>query len=292
MSLFLQSLIEGLLLGGIYAVIAVGMTLIMGVMKIINLAHGALMVVAMYICYALLAYLGINVYIGIFIAVPALFGIGFLLQRFCIRRVTEVVTVLPETQVLLTLAIGMAVIEILRAIFTSNYHSVDIPGISGRAIYLGEISIDISMLIGFFGAAVLILGLHLFLTRSDLGKSIRATAQDADAARYLGVNTRYVTSLTFGIGTALAAAGGALLLPAYYIFPDVGGMFTLKAFIVTILGGMGSTVGAMSGGLLLGVAESLGATYWSMGYKDVIGFIIFILVLLFMPGGLKTVIGR
>jgi len=292
MEFFFESLIEGLLLGGIYAVVAVGMTLIMGVMKIINLAHGAIMVVAMYICYALFVTLGLNPYIGIFVAMPALFGIGYLLQRYSIRRVTEVITVLPETQVLLTLAIGMALIEIMRFIFTSNYQTVPVPGVSGKTLYLGEISMNVPMIIGFVVAIGLIMGLHLFITRTDLGKSIRATAQDPDAAKYMGVNTRNVTCLTFAIGSMLAAAGACLLLPAYYLFPDVGHAFTLKAFIVTILGGMGSTVGALSGGLVLGVAESLGASYWQMGYKDVIGFVIFILVLLFLPGGLKTVIGR
>ena len=292
MTLFLEALVEGLLLGGIYAVVAVGMTLIMGVMEIINLAHGALMVVAMYIVYALYISLGLNPYIGMFVAVPALFCIGYLLQRYSIRRVTEVTTILPETQVLLTLAIGIALIEIMRFIFTSNYRTVKVPGISGKAIYLGQISMDIPMIIGFFSAICLIIGLHLFLTRTDYGKSIRATAQDADAAKYMGVNTRNVTSITFAIGSSLAAAGACLLLPAFYLFPDVGNAFTLKAFIVTVLGGMGSTIGALSGGLLLGIAESLGATYWSMGYKDVIGFVIFLLVLLLMPGGLKRIIGR
>jgi len=285
-------MIEGLLVGGIYAVVAAGMTLIMGVMKIINLTHGAIMVVAMYVCYSLYVALGWNPYIGIFVAMPVMFIIGYLLHRYSIRRVTEVITILPETQVLLTLAIGMILIEVMRLIFTSNYRCVEVSGVTGEALYLGNIALNKVMIVGFFGAIVLILGLHFFLTRTDFGKSIRATSQDAEAAKYMGINTRNVTCVTFGLGSALAAAGACLLLPTYYIFPDVGHMFTMKAFIVTILGGMGSTVGALSGGLVLGIAESLGASYWLMGYKDMIGLIIFILVLLFLPGGLKTILRR
>ena len=292
MTLFIQSLVEGLLLGGIYAVVGVGMTLIMGVMEIINLAHGALMMLSMYIIFAFYTTFGVNPYIGILFALPLMFIIGYCLQKFIIRRVTEVETLLPETQVLLTLAIGMALIEIIRVIFTSNYQTVEAPGISDNAFYFFDVCLNMSMVIGFLCALILILGLHLLLIKTDLGKSIRATSQDSIAAKYLGVNTLNITCITFGIGTALAAAGGGLLLPAYYLFPDVGHSFTLKAFIVTVLGGMGSTVGALSGGLVLGIAESFGATYWEMGYKDLISFTIFLLVLLFMPKGLKSILGR
>jgi len=292
MSLLLQALVGGLLLGGIYALIAIGMTLIMGVMRIINLAHGALMVMGMYISYALFKHFGLNVYLGIFVAVPALFFVGYILQRFIIRRVTEIETVLPETQVLLTLAIGLAIIELLRTIFTSNYQTVEIPGVSDNAFYFAGISMSYAMVIGFAGALILIAGLHFFLTGTDLGRSIRATAQDSEAARYMGVNTRHVTCITFGLGSALAAAGGILLLPAYYLYPAVGNAFTLKAFIITILGGMGGTVGAITGGVLLGIVESLAATYWSMGYQDLVGLVIFLLVLVFLPGGLQTLFKR
>jgi branched-chain amino acid transport system permease protein len=290
--LLLQALVGGLLLGGIYALIAIGMTLILGVMEIINLAHGALMVLGMYIAYELFSHFGIDVYLGMLVAVPALFIVGYLLQKFIIRRVTETVTVLPETQVLLTLALGLVIIELLRVIFTSDYQTVNIHGISGHAIYFAGASMSYALIIGFISALVLIAGLHFFLTRTDLGRSIRATAQDSEAARYMGVNTRKVTCITFGIGSALAAAGGILLLPAYYLYPDVGNAFTLKAFIITILGGMGSTVGALTGGLLLGVVESLTATYWNMGYQNLMGLIIFILVLVFLPGGLQTLLKR
>lgn len=291
MDLFLQSMIFGILLGGMYALIAMGMTLIMGVMKIINLAHGALVMVGMYVTFVCFKEFGLDPYLGMFVAMPVLFFLGCIIQKYMINRLVEVDSILPENQVLLTVGIMLVITESMRLIFKSDYRSVA-TSYSSKTFFMGDLSISLPMLIGFLIAMAFTLLLHLFLMKTDLGKSIRATAQDRDATIYLGVNASRVTMITFGIGSALAAAGGSLLLPLFYLWPDVGHFFTAKSFIITILGGMGSTMGAIIGGLILGIAESLGATYISMGYKDLVGLVIFLLVLLFLPGGFRSLSKR
>jgi len=289
--LFGQSVVSGVLLGSMYALIALGMTLIMGVMKIINLAHGAIVMVGMYVTYVCFQQFGIDPYLGMFVAMLVAFLIGCLIQKYMINILVKVESILPQNQVLLTIGIMLVLTEIARLIFKSDYRSVA-TGYSSNTIFLADMSISVPMLIGFFIAIAFTTLLHLFLTKTDLGKSIRATAQDRDAAVYMGVNASKITVITFGIGSALAAAGGSLLLPIFYLYPDVGQLFNAKSFIITILGGMGSTMGAIIGAIILGTAESLGATYISMGYKDLVGLIMFILVLLFLPGGLRSFVRR
>ncbi len=288
---FGQTVICGILLGGMYSLIAIGMTLIMGVMKIINLAHGALVMVGMYVVYICATNYGIDPYIGMFIAMPVLFFLGCLIQKYMINRLVEVDSILPENQVLLTVGIMLVLTEGIRLFFKSDYRSV-VTSYSSDTIYIGAMSISVPLVIGFIIAMAFTFLLHMFLTKSDLGKSIRATSQDRDAAIFMGVNSSKITMITFGLGAALAAAGGSLLLPLFYLFPDVGHLFTAKSFIITILGGLGSTWGAAIGGLVIGLSESLGATYISMGYKDVVGLVMFILVLLFLPGGIRSLVKR
>jgi branched-chain amino acid transport system permease protein len=286
MDVFLQTLVAGVLIGGIYGLIGIGMTLIMGVMGIINLAHGQLMMVAMYVTFALHAFLKIDPYLSLLVAMPALFLLGIFLQKTLLNPLMEVDAVLPENQVLMTVGMGMVLAEIARFIFSSDYKSV-ITSYTGSAFFLGNISFSVPMIIAFGFAVLLTVALFWFLLKTDLGRSIRATAQDKEAAILMGVNSGRITVITFGIGSALVAAAGSLLMPIFYLFPDIGGPFTLKAFVITILGGMGSTVGAIFGGVTLGIAESLGATYIGMGYKEMVGYVIFLLVLIFLPGGLK-----
>jgi len=286
MSLFFQALVSGLLKGGLYALIGMGMTLIMGVMGIINLAHGQIMMVAMYIAYSLFALAGIDPYLSLAVTAPAIFLLGAMIQKFLLNPLLRVETILPENQVLMTVGIGMVLTEVMRFIFLSDYKSVK-TSYSNQTVFWGDVSFSVPLMIDFVMAVGMTAALFLFLMKTDMGRSIRATAQDKMAAGLMGVNAERITVITFGIGSALAAAAGTLLMPIFYLYPDIGGPFTRKAFVICILGGLGSTVGAIFGGITLGLAEAFGATYAGMEFEDLISLVIFILALLFFPGGFK-----
>jgi branched-chain amino acid transport system permease protein len=295
LEVLLQTLISGLLLGGLYALIGIGMTLIMGVMKIINLAHGELMMVAMYIAYVLFSTFHIDPYLSILIAAPVLFILGILLQKYLINPVLKVEAIIPENQVILTVGIGMVLANIATIIFSSDYKTTPVE-YATKAWYLSdvwkaspiELSLSMAWSVSFVFALVITALLWFFLAKTDMGKSIRATAQDKDAALLMGVNVERMRVVTFGLGSALVGSAGCLFIPIYYLYPDLGGQFTLIAFVITILGGLGSTVGAIVGGLILGVFESLTSTYAGMGWAPVGRFMIFVAALIFVPGGIVS----
>ncbi|MCL5022383.1 MAG: branched-chain amino acid ABC transporter permease [Nitrospirae bacterium] len=299
LEVLLQTLISGILLGGLYALIGIGMTLIMGVMKIINLAHGELMMVAMYVAYWMFVLFHIDPYLSVLIATPLLFFLGVGIQKFLINPVLKVDSILPENQVILTVGIGMVLANLATIFFTADYRSTPV-NYATSAWYLSdywrsspiELSLSVPWTVSFGFALFITVALWFFLTKTDAGKSIRATAQDMETALLMGVNVKLMRVVTFGIGSGLVGAAGCLFIPIYYLFPSLGGQFTLIAFVITILGGLGSTVGAILGGLILGIFESMTATYVGMGWAPVGRFAIFIACLIFLPGGVASLLRR
>jgi branched-chain amino acid transport system permease protein len=282
MTVFFQSLISGILVGGVYALIGIGLTIIFGVMRVINFAHGDLLMLGMYLTWWIFSTLGLDPYASLVLTMPLLFLWGALLQTVIINRVLNA---LPQNQILLTIGLGLVMSNAVMLKFTSDYQILTTSYSSSSFDVLG-ISISLPLLYSFLVTAGITGVLFWFLQATDTGQAIRATAQDRDAAQLMGINVKRMSVLAFGLGTALAGTAGALLAPSYYIFPQVGGPFTLKAFVVVVLGGMGSVVGATLGGLLIGVTESLGAVYVASGLKEVVVYVLFLLILLFRPAGL------
>lgn len=280
--LFLQSLISGILVGGVYALIGIGLTIIFGVMRIINFAHGDIMMIGMYLTYNLFTLAGIDPFLSIVVCIPLMFLFGGLLQKVFINRVLNA---LPQNQILLTIGLGLIMSNTMMLIYTSDYKILTTEYSSGSFSLMG-LSISQPLAISFVITAVITALLYWFLMKTDMGQAIRATAQDRQAAQLMGINVKRMSIIAFGLGAALAGTAGALIAPTYYIFPQIGSSFTLKAFVITVLGGMGSVIGATLGGILIGIAESLGAVYISSGWKEVLVYVIFLLALLFKPSGL------
>lgn len=282
MTVFLQSLISGILVGGAYALIGIGLTLIFGVMRIINFAHGDLLMIGMYISFFLHEIWKIDPFVSIVIVIPLMFLFGAFLQKTLINRVLGA---LPQNQILLTIGIGLVMSNSVMLLFTSDYRILT-TSYSSASFKLGEISISTPLLISFLITTAITLMLYWFLLKTDTGQAIRATAQDRDAAQLMGINVRRMSIIATGLGAALAGTAGSLIAPTYYIYPQVGSAFTLKAFVIVVLGGMGSVLGATLGGVIIGATESLAAAYISSGLKELVVFVAFLLVLLFKPAGL------
>jgi branched-chain amino acid transport system permease protein len=282
MEIFIQSLISGILVGGVYALIGIGLTIIFGVMRVINFAHGDLLMLGMYGTYYLFAIGNVDPFVSILLTMPLMFLFGAFLQKVFINRILGA---LPQNQILLTIGLGLVMSNSVMLAFTSDYKILSTTYSSSSMTVMG-ISISTPLVISFLITALITVALYWFLLKTDTGQAIRATAQDREAARLMGINVKRMSIIAFGLGASLAATAGALISPTYYIFPQVGSSFTLKAFVITVLGGMGSIVGATLGGILIGVAESMGGVYAGSGWKEVIVFVLFLLVLLFKPAGL------
>jgi branched-chain amino acid transport system permease protein len=299
LELFLQTLIAGFLLGGLYGLIGLGMALIMGVMRVINLAHGDFMMIAMYIAYWLFTFYGLDPYLSVFVAAPVLFLFGLAIQKYLLTPVMKVESILPHNLVILTVGLAMVFSNLATVFFTGDYRSTPV-SYASNAWYLTdmwpaspiELSLSMPWTLSFVIAIIITIALWIFLSKTDTGKSIRATSQDLDAALLMGVNVNRVRMVTFGIGLVLVAAAGCLFIPIYYLYPALGRQFTNVGFVITVIGGMGSTNGAVIGGLILGIFESMTSTYIGMGWAPAGRFAIFVAALVFLPGGVASILRK
>jgi branched-chain amino acid transport system permease protein len=276
------SAISGVFLGAIYALVALGLTLIYGVLHIINFAHGALLMLAMYAVYFLWHLFGIDPYLAMLIVVPGGFLFGYALQRSVIGKASHG---RDEIVLLVTLGVAIVIENAALFLFSANERNVQVPyDLDG--IDLGVTYVVWPEIAALAGSLLITLALWGFMTHTDTGKAIRAVAKERQGARLVGINVEHIFAISFGIGTACVAAAASLLAPTYAVNPQFGYLFVLIAFTVVVLGGMGSFVGALVGGFVIGITEQLGRLFLGESLGLITISVIFILILLFRPTGL------
>jgi branched-chain amino acid transport system permease protein len=286
MDQFLSVLIAGLLLGGIYGLVALGLNLIFGVVRIVNFAQGELVMLSMYLTYWLYTQLGITPYVALLVVAPVLFVAGLLLQRWVLQPLQNE----PMMQIFATFGLVILFQNLVLGATGGQAMSVDWP-FAREVVQIGAIKVNGARLITFAAVTVITIGLHLFLRDTMPGRAIRAVIQDQRAARAMGINVERTYRLTFGVGAALAGVAGALLTPIFTLSPWIGNNFVLAAFAVVVLGGLGSVWGAYIGGLLVGLVEAFAGFYIDPALRQAIWFLIFIAVLILRPAGLLGQVG-
>jgi len=277
-----QAVINGLLIGGIYALVSIGVTLIFGVVKIVNFAQGEFVMIGMYISFFLANRFGIDPLASLLISMPVLFVIGVLLQHFLIRRVLALGDM---PQIFLTFALSLLLMNVGLLMFTANYRTVQ-TAYSEAAIHIGALYLSVTKLIAFAVAMALSGVLWLFLHATDLGKAMRAAAQNRDVAMLMGINPERVFCVAVGVSLALAGAAGSLLMPFYPAYPMVGQVFVLMAFVAVVLGTLGNVTGALIASLMMGVAESLGVQFVGADSGLIVVFVMLLATLALRPSGL------
>ena len=281
-NILFPSVLGGLTTGAVYALIALGLTLIYGVLHIINFAHGAALMVALYAVWWLKTALGIDPYAALPIVVCAMFALGYGLQRVVINRAAQG---RDENILLATLGIAIVLENVALMFFKSDTRSIE-TAYTLTTVAIGPAFIALPKLLALVGALLACALLMVFIQRSDLGRAIRAVAKEPMGAKLMGIDVEHVYAMSFGIGLACLGAAACFLLPAYYVNPQVGSGFVLVSFTIVVLGGMGSFGGALLGGLLIGVVESVCGLVWGESLGQIGIFVIFIAVLMFRPMGL------
>lgn len=281
-----QVVVSGILLGGVYALISIGLTLIFGVLRVVNFAHGEFLMIAMYASFWLFHLYGLDPYGSILLVVALLFLVGLLVEFLVIRPILKASA---SMQIAATVGLSTLLQNLALVTMTANYRSVE-TRLSKAVLSIGPLVLGVSRLVAFLVALAITGALFLFLQRSYLGKAIRCTAQDRTAALLMGINIDRVYLVTFAIGSALVGIAGALLMPLYPVFPTVGTYFVLAAFVVVVLGGLGNLTGALLGGFIIGLVEAFSG-FFVPELKEAVYFVVFIIVLLIRPTGLFGVVG-
>jgi len=281
---FGQILVNWLLLGSLYGAVALGFSLVWGIMNIVNLAHGALIIVGAYTAFWIYTQLHIDPYLGIPLTMAVLFIIGWIVQYVAINRVIRAPLLVTF---LLTFGLNLLIADLVQQFFSSDLRSIN-TAYAGNGINIGPTYIAFDRLTAAAIAILLTAALNYFLTRTRTGNAILATGMDRDAARLMGISIRHTYALTFAIGAALAGAAGAMLSELYPFDPSGGGTFTLRAFVIVVLGGLGTPWGVVAGGLVFGLAETIVPLIPGVGpgYDDAIAFAVLVIVLIFRPNGL------
>ena len=282
MTLVLQGIVSGLLFGGVYSLMAVGLTLIFGVMRVVNFAHGDMMVWGMYLAYVLAMRAGVDPYVSFLMCAAALFALGLAVQRGLVDRIVDAP---HEMQILLMLGVALVLENVALLAFGPEPTRVRSP-LASATLWLGPVFVDVARLVTFLVAVALTTALWAFLFRTDLGRTIRAAADNTYGALVIGTDVRRVYAVAFGVGAACVGAAGALVSPILPFQPPTGLSLSVASFNIVIIGGMGSLLGAFVGGLLVSLAESLGAVFLKPSLKELFSFSLLIVILLFRPAGL------
>jgi branched-chain amino acid transport system permease protein len=278
----LQHLLNALILGGTYALLGIGLTLIFGIMRVVNFTHGELYALGAYMVYFFAMVLGVNFFLALVVAVLIGIAVGGLIELVLLRRLRDASI---DTTMLVMIGAWIIMQNSEQLAWSGVAKSIVTP-FPQAPLVVGPISVSWTRVFVFAVAALLIVATHLLIQRTRLGKAMRATFQDRDTAALMGVNINAIYTATFALGSGLAAAAGALLGPVFVVTPTMGNLAALKAFAIVILGGLGNIKGATIGGFILAFAEEIGAGYVSSGYRDAMGFLLIIVVLLFRPTGL------
>ena len=280
--LYAQALINGVLLGATYGLMALGLSLIFGVLKIINFAHGTLMVVGMYTSYWLFTLLGADPYLSLLPAAAFLFLVGFILQRYILNPIMEAP---EEMSFLTTLGLGLIIQNLILMAFGPDLHTID-TSYKLSSLAIGDLTIDVSKLLAF-GASLIVTGIFFsFLQWSETGRAIRAASDNREAATLMGIDTKKIYCVAFAIGAATTGAAGACFSTFIPTSQDVGMLFTLTSFVIVIAGGVGTYHGTLIGGFVIGIVEDLGAVMLSGSMKQVVSFCLLVVILLLRPQGL------